>query len=84
MNGSPARDRNMAMVFQNDVSCPHMTVYENTAFVFRVRRIPLGEIDPRVKEEGHFRARVGENLRVFFDMGNFHLLKGSIGVRMND
>ena len=35
-----------------------------------------------VKEEGHFRARVGENLRVFFDMENAHLFEGATGERV--
>ncbi len=50
VNEIPAKDRNMAMVFQNYALYPHMTVYENMAFGLRVRRIPPGEIDRRVKE----------------------------------
>ena len=50
VNEIPAKDRNMAMVFQNYALYPHMTVYENMAFGLRVRRISQGDIDRRVKE----------------------------------
>ncbi len=46
----PAKDRDMAMVFQNYALYPHMTVYENMAFGLRVRKIPQAELDRRVKE----------------------------------
>src|SRR3989338_3517234 len=32
VNDVPAKDRNIAMVFQNYALYPHMTVYENMAF----------------------------------------------------
>ena len=35
-----------------------------------------------VKEEGHFRAQVGERIRVFFDMENAHLFDGETGARV--
>ena len=47
--GEP-KNRNLSMVFQNYALYPHMTVYENMAFGLRVRRIPSGEIDARVRE----------------------------------
>ena len=50
VNEIPAKDRNMAMVFQNYALYPHMTVYENMAFGLRVRRLSGGDIDRRVKE----------------------------------
>ena len=50
VNEIPAKDRNMAMVFQNYALYPHMTVYENMAFGLRVRRFSAGDIDRRVKE----------------------------------
>ena len=50
VNEIPAKDRNMAMVFQNYALYPHMTVYENMAFGLRVRRLSAGDIDRRVKE----------------------------------
>lgn len=50
MNMVEPKNRNLSMVFQNYALYPHMTVYENMAFGLRVRRIPSGEIDARVRE----------------------------------
>ena len=50
VNDVPAKDRNIAMVFQNYALYPHMTVYENMAFGLKLRRFPKTEIDQRVKE----------------------------------
>lgn len=50
VNKVPARDRNIAMVFQNYALYPHMTVYENMAFGLEVRGTPKEEIRRRVLE----------------------------------
>ena len=50
MNDVPAKDRNIAMVFQNYALYPHMTVYENMAFGLSLRKYPKVEIDRRVTE----------------------------------
>lgn len=50
VNDIPAKDRDIAMVFQNYALYPHMTVYENMSFALRLRRFPRPEIDARVKE----------------------------------
>jgi len=50
VNDVPAKDRNIAMVFQNYALYPHMTVYENMAFGLRLRRYPQVEIKKRVVE----------------------------------
>ena len=50
VNDVPAKDRNIAMVFQNYALYPHMSVYENMSFALRLRRYPKSEIDRRVKE----------------------------------
>ncbi len=50
VNEVPARERNMAMVFQNYALYPHMTVYENMAFGLRVRRVSATDVDRRVRE----------------------------------
>ncbi len=50
MNMVEPKNRNLSMVFQNYALYPHMTVYENMAFGLRVRRIPSGEINARVRE----------------------------------
>jgi len=49
INDVPAKARDIAMVFQNYALYPHMTVYDNQAFGLRLRRLPKGEIDTRVK-----------------------------------
>src|SRR4051794_4284975 len=43
-----AKDRNVAMVFQDYAIFPHMTVYENIAYGLRSRHAPRGEIGERV------------------------------------
>lgn len=50
VNNVPAKDRNVAMVFQNYALYPHMTVYENMAFALKLRKYSKSEIDRRVKE----------------------------------
>ena len=50
VNKVPAKDRNIAMVFQNYALYPHMTVYENMAFGLEMRRTPKEEIIRRVQE----------------------------------
>jgi len=50
VNNIPAKDRNVAMVFQNYALYPHMTVYENMAFALKLRKYSKSEIERRVKE----------------------------------
>jgi multiple sugar transport system ATP-binding protein len=50
VNELSARDRDIAMVFQNYALYPHMTVYGNMAFGLKLRKIPKDEIDRRVRE----------------------------------
>lgn len=50
VNDVPAKDRNIAMVFQNYALYPHMTVYENMAFGLKLRKYPKSEIERRVNE----------------------------------
>lgn len=50
VNDVPAKDRDIAMVFQNYALYPHMTVFENMAFGLMLRRYPKPEILRRVKE----------------------------------
>lgn len=52
INGVPAKDRDIAMVFQNYALYPHMTVYENLAFGLKMRKLPKSEIDARVRQAG--------------------------------
>jgi multiple sugar transport system ATP-binding protein len=53
VNNMPARDRDIAMVFQSYALYPHLTVYENIAFGLRLRKIPKAEVDSRVREAAH-------------------------------
>ncbi len=48
VNRVPAKDRDIAMVFQNYALYPHMSVAENMGFGLRMRRYPRAEIDKRV------------------------------------
>ncbi|MBN2831204.1 MAG: sn-glycerol-3-phosphate ABC transporter ATP-binding protein UgpC [Candidatus Omnitrophica bacterium] len=50
VNDVPAKDRDIAMVFQNYALYPHMTVFENMSFGLRLRRMPKREITQRVNE----------------------------------
>jgi len=50
VNDVPAKDRDIAMVFQNYALYPHMTVFENMAFGLKLRHIPKAEIVQRVNE----------------------------------
>jgi len=49
VNQVPAKERDIAMVFQSYALYPHMTVYQNLAFGLRRRSVPAAEIERRVK-----------------------------------
>jgi multiple sugar transport system ATP-binding protein len=50
VNDVPAKDRNIAMVFQNYALYPHMNVYNNMAFGLKLRKTANDEIDGRVND----------------------------------
>ncbi len=50
VNELPAKDRNVAMVFQNYALFPHLTVYENIAFRLKLQKTDRKEIKRRVEE----------------------------------
>jgi multiple sugar transport system ATP-binding protein len=50
VNDIPAKDRDIAMVFQNYALYPHMTIYKNLSFGLKLRKISNSEIETRVKE----------------------------------
>ncbi len=45
-----AKDRDIAMVFQNYALYPHMSVAENMAFALKIQKVSKVDIDRRVKE----------------------------------
>jgi multiple sugar transport system ATP-binding protein len=49
VNNLDPKDRDVAMVFQSYALYPNMNVYENIRFPLKVRKIPEGEHDTRVK-----------------------------------
>jgi multiple sugar transport system ATP-binding protein len=48
VNDVPARDRDLAMVFQNYGLYPHMTVADNIGYPLKVRRVPRAERATRI------------------------------------
>ncbi|MGY1832013.1 ABC transporter ATP-binding protein [Geodermatophilus sp. SYSU D01180] len=46
----PAKDRDIAMVFQNYALYPHMTVADNMAFALKMAKVGKAEIGERVRE----------------------------------
>ncbi len=48
-NEKTAKERDVAMVFQNYALYPHLTVYENMAFGLQTRKYDKADIDVRVK-----------------------------------
>jgi multiple sugar transport system ATP-binding protein len=52
VNSVPAKDRDIAMVFQNYALYPHMSVYDNMAFALKLRKVDRTEIDRRVQDVG--------------------------------
>ncbi|MEM7441890.1 MAG: ABC transporter ATP-binding protein [Pseudomonadota bacterium] len=49
VNKLEPKDRDVAMVFQSYGLYPNMTVYENIRFPLKVRKVPQGEHDERVR-----------------------------------
>lgn len=50
VTGVGVRDRNLAMVYQQFINYPSMTVFENIAAPLRIKRCPEAEIQQRVNE----------------------------------
>jgi multiple sugar transport system ATP-binding protein len=50
VEGMSPKDRNVAMVFQDGVLYPHMTVHDNLAFPLRMRGQPRTQVQRRVGE----------------------------------
>ena len=54
VNKVAARNRDIAMVFQNYALYPQMTVRQNIAFALELRKFPQSAIDERVNEAARF------------------------------
>ena len=63
INKLPAKDRNIAMVFQNYALYPHMTVFDNMAFSLEMRKRSKDEIKERVQEAAEILGIQGLLLR---------------------
>ncbi len=50
VNDVAPKDRNIAMVFQSYALYPHMTVKENMEFSLKLARVPVKDIDRRIRE----------------------------------
>jgi multiple sugar transport system ATP-binding protein len=50
VNDVPAKDRDIAMVFQSYALYPHLSVFDNIAFGLRLQKVPKDEIARRVEE----------------------------------
>ena len=50
INDIAPRDRDIAMVFQSYALYPHMTVAENMGFALKLAKVPVTEIDARIRE----------------------------------
>jgi multiple sugar transport system ATP-binding protein len=53
VNRVPARDRDVAMVFQSYALYPHLTVRDNIGFGLQLRKMPKAEIKRRVNDAAH-------------------------------
>ena len=49
VNHLPAKDRDIAFIFQNYALYPHMNVYDNISFGLRARKVLIDKDDPKAK-----------------------------------
>ncbi|SFG83426.1 carbohydrate ABC transporter ATP-binding protein, CUT1 family [Desulfotomaculum arcticum] len=56
VNDVAAKDRDIAMVFQNYALYPHLSVHDNMAFGLKLRKIPKAEIRKNVQEAARILA----------------------------
>ncbi|MFW9905107.1 MAG: ABC transporter ATP-binding protein [Candidatus Thorarchaeota archaeon] len=63
VNTVPAKDRDIAMVFQNYALYPHMNVYDNIAFGLRARKVILDKEDPKAKPRKYRAKEIDERVK---------------------
>ncbi|WP_102958076.1 ABC transporter ATP-binding protein [Mangrovicella endophytica] len=71
VTGVPVRQRNVAMVYQQFINYPALTVYENIASPLRIQKQPSAEIDAKVR-----RAAALMKLTPFLDRTPLNLSGG--------
>ena len=62
VNNVPAKNRNIAMVFQSYALYPHMSVFDNMSFALKVQKVPKPEIKERVNNAAQL-LNIGELLK---------------------
>jgi multiple sugar transport system ATP-binding protein len=62
VNDVPARDRDVAMVFQSYALYPHLSVFDNIAFGLTLRKMPKAQVERRVREVAEV-LELGPHLR---------------------
>src|SRR5579859_2001091 len=60
VNNVPPKDRDIAMVFQSYALYPHMSVFDNMAFVLRMRKAVPAGTPPGMSREAAIKQRVEE------------------------
>ncbi|OLT03172.1 ABC transporter ATP-binding protein [Pseudonocardia sp. CNS-004] len=62
VNAVPARDRDVAMVFQSYALYPHLSVFDNIAFGLTLRKMPRAHVEREVNRVADL-LELGEHLR---------------------
>lgn len=71
VSGVSVRDRNVAMVYQQFINYPGLTVYENIASPMRLAKVKRTELDKKVKQAAHLLK-----LEPYLDRTPLHLSGG--------
>ncbi|OLS20029.1 MAG: Trehalose/maltose import ATP-binding protein MalK [Candidatus Heimdallarchaeota archaeon LC_3] len=63
VNVVPAKDRDIAFIFQNYALYPHMSVYDNIAFGLRARKVLIDVDDPKAKPRKFRKEEIDEKVK---------------------
>jgi multiple sugar transport system ATP-binding protein len=63
VNVMPAKDRDIAFIFQNYALYPHMSVYDNIAFGLKARKVLVDKNDPKAKPRKFTREEVDKKVK---------------------